>query len=400
MTLRLVAARDRLLDELAELLLDQLRVLLAHGLAQHVGFGERDAGQHLRDAHHLLLVGDDAVGGLEDRLELGQRVRHRLLAALAPLVDAVHPGVERAGAHERARGDEIVEPVAAHARAACRSRAATRTGTRRRCDRRGASDRSPGRRVGASSRSGRVPRALLDRLQRVVDDRERRQAEEVHLEHARLLERVHVVLRDDRRVSSSPAAGALRRLRADGHVLVERAGRDHDAGRVHAGVARQPFERDRVVEQLAIALVVLVELAPPRAIFSTASFTVSEKFGWFGISFASASVSAGVKPSVAADVLDRRARLQRPERHDLADRIPCRTSRRTYSITSPRRSKQKSTSMSGIDTRSGIQEALEEQVVRRAGQTSVMPERVARRASRRPSRGPGPPGSRDRAPPG
>ena len=35
---------------------------------------------------------------------------------------------------------------------------------------------------------------------------------------------------------------------------------------------------------------------------------------------------------------------------------------RTYSITSPRRSKQKSTSMSGIDTRSGIQEALEEQV--------------------------------------
>ena len=81
---------DRLLDELAELLLDELRVLLAHGLSQHVGFGERDAREHLRDTHHLFLVGDDAVGGLEDRLELGQRVDHGLLAALSLLIDAVH----------------------------------------------------------------------------------------------------------------------------------------------------------------------------------------------------------------------------------------------------------------------------------------------------------------------
>jgi hypothetical protein len=36
---------------------------------------------------------------------------------------------------------------------------------------------------------------------------------------------------------------------------------------------------------------------PTSAICSIASATVSEKFGAFGISFASASVSAGVKPS-------------------------------------------------------------------------------------------------------
>ena len=58
-----------------------------------------------------------------------------------------------------------------------------------------------------------------------------------------------------------PAPAPLRRLRADRDVLVERARRDHDAGGVHAGVARQPFERDRVVEQLPVALVGLVELA-------------------------------------------------------------------------------------------------------------------------------------------
>jgi hypothetical protein len=42
--------------------------LLAHGAAQQVGFAERVAGQHLRDLHHLLLVDDDAVGLLQDRL--------------------------------------------------------------------------------------------------------------------------------------------------------------------------------------------------------------------------------------------------------------------------------------------------------------------------------------------
>ena len=55
-------------------------------------------------------------------------------------------------------------------------------------------------------------------------------------------------------------AGALRDLRADRHVLVDRARRDDDTRRVHAGMARQTFERDRVVEQLLVALVVVVEL--------------------------------------------------------------------------------------------------------------------------------------------
>ena len=48
---------------------------------------------------------------------------------------------------------------------------------------------------------------------------------------------------------------------------------------------------------------------------------MSEKFGAFGISFASASVSAGVKPSVRPTSLIGGARLHRPERHDLADRL-------------------------------------------------------------------------------
>ena len=112
--LLVVTPRNRLLDELPELLLDELRVLLADRLSEDVGFGERDAGKHLGDTHHLLLIGDDAVGGLEDRLQLRERVDDRLLAAFSLLVDAMHPGVERAGAHERVRRHEVVEPVTPH----------------------------------------------------------------------------------------------------------------------------------------------------------------------------------------------------------------------------------------------------------------------------------------------
>ena len=45
-----------------------LRILLAHRAAQDVGFAEAVAGEIARDLLHLLLIGDDAVGRLQDRL--------------------------------------------------------------------------------------------------------------------------------------------------------------------------------------------------------------------------------------------------------------------------------------------------------------------------------------------
>jgi hypothetical protein len=61
-----MALRHRPLDEPRELLPDELCILLADGLPEHVRLGQRETGEHVRDAHHLLLVGDDAVGRLED----------------------------------------------------------------------------------------------------------------------------------------------------------------------------------------------------------------------------------------------------------------------------------------------------------------------------------------------
>ena len=64
-----------------------------------------------RDLHDLLLVDDDAVGVLEDRLQRRVRVLDLLAPVLA--VDEVvdHAALERTRAVERAGGDDVLEAV-------------------------------------------------------------------------------------------------------------------------------------------------------------------------------------------------------------------------------------------------------------------------------------------------
>ena len=75
--------RDCAGDEALALLLHLRADLLAHGAAQQIGLAEAVAGEIARDLHHLLLVGDDAVGVLQDRLELWMDVVGLFLAELA-----------------------------------------------------------------------------------------------------------------------------------------------------------------------------------------------------------------------------------------------------------------------------------------------------------------------------
>ena len=96
-----------------------------------------------------------------------------------------------------------------------------------------------------------------DVLHRIGEDGQRGEAEEVHLQHASLLQAVHVVLRDDHRFIVTRSR-ALRRLCTDRDVVVEGARRNHNAGCVHTSVSREPLERRGVVEQLVVALLVLV----------------------------------------------------------------------------------------------------------------------------------------------
>src|SRR6202030_4842134 len=77
------AALDRSGDETVALRRHLIAVLLAHGAAQNIGLAEAVAGKVARDLLDLLLIGDDAVGRLQDRLELWMQVIGALVAELA-----------------------------------------------------------------------------------------------------------------------------------------------------------------------------------------------------------------------------------------------------------------------------------------------------------------------------
>ncbi len=98
------------------------------------------------------------------------------------------------------------------------------------------------------------PSAARDHLHAVVDQRQRAQAQEVHLEQADALDALHVELRRD------VAGVAL----VERHELRQRPRRDHDARRVDRGVARRALEPPRDVDQLLDLRVLLVGVLERR----------------------------------------------------------------------------------------------------------------------------------------
>ena len=81
--------------------------LLAHRAAQEVGAAEGEARELAGDLHHLLLVDDDALGLVEDRVDRGVQAVALLAAVLdvAELRDVLH----RAGAVERDQRDDVLD---------------------------------------------------------------------------------------------------------------------------------------------------------------------------------------------------------------------------------------------------------------------------------------------------
>ena len=88
--LLLHASCDCLRNKLGEFLSDERGDLLAHRLPEHIGLGQVVAAQDVRDPHHLFLVHDDAVRGLEDRLEVGMVVADLLPSCLPTDVGVRH----------------------------------------------------------------------------------------------------------------------------------------------------------------------------------------------------------------------------------------------------------------------------------------------------------------------
>ena len=199
-------------------------LLLADRVAEGVRLGAREAAQGDGGGHDVFLVDEDPVRLLEVGLEQRVEVGHRLLAVLAADVggDVVHRPrpVERHHRREvEDRGRLQVADVAPHPRR-LQLEDPGRLARPQQLE-------GPGIVQGDRLEVDRDAPDGPDEIDRLAQDREVRQAEEVELEEPQGLDGVHLVLGHQ----GVGVGGLLER-----HELDEGLAADHDAGGVGAGV--------------------------------------------------------------------------------------------------------------------------------------------------------------------
>ena len=297
------AALDRAGDEALALRLHLLLDLLAHGAAQQVRFAERVAGQDLRRLHHLFLVDDDAERFAQDRLELRMDVFRLLVAVLARAVgrDVGH----RAGAVERDQRDDVLEPVGAHVderaphAGAFHLEHADHLAARQHLVRFWIVERD--------AQQIDLDAAPLHQLDRDVEHRQRREAEEVELHQACLLDPLHVEL-GHRHVGF--------RIAVKRDELRQRPVADHDAGGMGGGVTVEPFEPNRNGERARHDRLAVAHRLQPRLFVDRA--LERDRRGRILRHQLAELVDLPVRHfEHAADVAQHAARLQRSEGDDL-----------------------------------------------------------------------------------
>ncbi len=301
-------ARHRAGDENVALLVHLRLDLLAHRAPQQVGGAERVAREIAGDLHHLLLVDDDAVGLLEDRLQHRVRV-FRVLAAVLD-GDVARDVVHRARAVERHHGDDVLEAV----RLELLQRLLHPAGFEL--------EHAIG--LGAAHQAvglGVVERQLVEdqrHAERIVhqglggpQEGQGGQAEEVELDQPDLLDRLHVELRHRHRRA---------RVAVERHQLLERPVADDDARGVGRGVPRQAFELACGVDQDRDLLVGAPLLVEPRLHLEglldgrRARRVVRDELG------DAVDLAVG-QPHHPADVADHGAGLQPAEGNDVGDAV-------------------------------------------------------------------------------
>ena len=213
------------LDELRLQLVHDVHELLAHGLAELVGLSAREPGKKAREQHHLFLIHRYAVRILQVLLHQRMVVRDRLLALLS--VDEGGNVVHRAGTVQRVHCDKVGEPFRLkrdepflHAVGFELKKSSRLT----------ASEKLVSLLVVVGDVVGIDvnPVKLLDERNALLLDRQRLEAEEVHLEKADRLHEVSVILRGEKRLSDRRHY----RKRID-----ERVTRNDDAAGMYARLA-------------------------------------------------------------------------------------------------------------------------------------------------------------------
>ncbi|OPY93379.1 MAG: hypothetical protein A4E73_00175 [Syntrophaceae bacterium PtaU1.Bin231] len=223
------------LEELRLFLLHLGGFLLAHDFPQRIGFGHRIIADGDCDLHDLLLIDDDPVGFFQDRFQFRQFVDDLCFSLLAG--DEFGHHVHRSRPIQRDEGDDVFDAVRLHA-----DEDVLHAGTLQLEHPVGIPfhEQLIGLAVIERQRIHveRIPAPLADELQRILDDRERLQTEEIEFCQADGRNVVHGELRHD---------VVLGRTQGDpfdkGHV------RYHHAGRVCGCMAVQAFQGTGQIQQ-------------------------------------------------------------------------------------------------------------------------------------------------------
>ena len=221
-------------------------LFLAHRAADVVRLAQREARQAAEDLYYLFLVHNAAVGDGENGLERGVPVAY-LLRVLA-VFDEARYGVHGAGAVEGYDGRYVLDALGAQA--------GTDAGHARALELEHAlgfarGEHGEGLRVVVRERVHvEVRRVPAHQLGRVFQHGEVPQAEEVHLQQAKFLERGHGVLRDYALV-----------VLCQRDVFVHRPLGYHHAGGVCAGVSGHALQLPGRVDEGVHALVAAVHVA-------------------------------------------------------------------------------------------------------------------------------------------
>ena len=236
-------------DKGIPVLLQDLRLLVSHGAAEHVGLAEGKTAHDRGDLHDLFLIEDDAVGFLQDGSQRWMRVLDGDLSMFS--LDEIfrHAAAQRSRTVECDHRDEVFEAVRVELHQKIRK--AGGLGLENAC---------------GVARAEHLARLLVDRrnavdvdgdtavrpdhLDRIMDDGEVSKPQEIHLEKAELLDLIFFVLRLDEIVRSE----------LDRHVLIDGLRADDDAGGMRAGISGKPFKIETVVDQCVHRRIRLVEV--------------------------------------------------------------------------------------------------------------------------------------------
>ena len=260
--LRVVAVSFAALDELGLHGVDDLNLLLTHGLTQGVALAAGEVGQLSREQHHLLLVDGDAVGVLQPLLHQRMVVDHFLAALLAvdEVGDVLHrPGtVERVHRHEirkplgLERPEPLLHPVRLELEKPGRLAAAEELVGLAVVVRNPVRVEPP---VSAPQRlrHARVPRP--EQVDALLLDGERLEPEEVHLQEPDRFDEMAVVLGGEQLVALCRGGiglllAALLRRGHHRQRLDERIARDEDAAGMDARLADRPLQPRRALHKL------------------------------------------------------------------------------------------------------------------------------------------------------